>query len=71
MVSRKATMRSSKKRHLAKAGKQTKWAPWWAVIRKMGPGKKVHPSAITHVKRNWRSKKLKIKPRKMMKAHLG
>ena len=71
MASRKAMARSSKKRHLAKAGKQTKWAPFWTVIKKYGKGKKVHPSRITHVKRNWRKTNLKIKPRKTAKKHLG
>ena len=71
MASRKAKHRSSKKRHLARAGKQTKWAPFWTVLKKFGQGKKVHPSAITHVKRNWRTRKLKIKPRIMKKKHLG
>ncbi len=71
MASRKARARSSKKRHLDKAGKHTKWAPFWAVLRKFGQGKKVHPSAITHVRRNWRTRKLKIKPRRVHKAHLG
>jgi len=70
MVSRKATKRSSKKRHLEKAGKHTKWAPFWAVLKKYGQGKRVHPSRITHVKRNWRIRKLKIKPRKMKKDFL-
>ena len=71
MASRKARNRSSKKRHLAKKGKQTKWAPFWTVLKKFGQGKKVHPSSITHVKRSWRTSKLKIKPRKMRKKHLG
>ncbi len=71
MASRKAMMRSSKKRHLEKAGKQTKWAPFWAVLKKYGKGKKVHPSRITHVKRSWRIKKLKIKPRRTPKSYLG
>lgn len=61
----------SKKRHLEKAGKQTRWAPYWTVMKKYGKGKKVHPSAMTHVKRNWRHRKLKIKPRKMRKDFLG
>lgn len=61
----------SKKRHLEKAGKRTTWAPFWAVVRKFGPGKKTHPSAITHVKRNWRHRKLKIKPRRTHKEFLG
>lgn len=63
--------RKSKKQHLEKAGKQTKWAPFWTVIKKFGQGKKVHPSSITHVKRNWRRDSLKIKPRKVTKRHLG
>ncbi len=71
MVSRKAKHKSSKKRHLEKAGKHTKWAPFWAVLRKFGKGKKVHPSSMTHVRRNWRTRKLKIKPRKMRKDYLG
>lgn len=71
MVSRKAKNRSSKKSHLAKAGKHTKWAPFWTVLKKFGQGKKVHPSAITHVRRNWRTRKLKIKPRKVRKNYLG
>ena len=61
----------SKKRKLGRAEKQTTWAPFWAVIRKYGQGKRVHPSQITHVKRSWRHKRLKIKPRKMRKDYLG
>ena len=61
----------SKKRHLEKANKHTTWAPFWTVVRKFGQGKRIHPSAITHVKRNWRTRKLKIKPRKMSKDFLG
>jgi len=60
MVSRKAKARSSKKRHLDKAKKQTKWAPFWAVLKKYGKGTKVHPSKITHVKRAWQRTKLKL-----------
>ena len=71
MASRKSKMRSSKKRHLDKAQGQTKWAPFWAVLKKYGKGKKVHPSRITHVKRAWRKVNLKIKPRRMTKKHLG
>jgi ribosomal protein L39E len=63
--------RKSKKRHLEKAGKQTKWAPYWAVMKKYGKGKSVHPSAMTHVKRSWRTRKLKIKPRRIKKNFLG
>ena len=61
----------SKKSHLDKWGKRTKWAPFWAVIKKAGTGKKMHPSAITHVKRNWRHRKLTITPRSVRKDCLG
>ena len=71
MASRKSKASSSKKRHLDRAKRQTKWAPFWTVIKKFGKGKKVHPSRITHVKRSWRRTNLKIKPRKMAKKHLG
>ena len=71
MASRKAKMRSSKKRHLDRAQRQTNWAPFWTVLKKFGKGKKVHPSRIPHVKRAWARSKLKIKPRKMRKANLG
>ncbi len=60
-----------KKVKLAGYTKLTKWAPYWAVIRKYGPGKKVHPSQITKQRRQWRRTKLKIKPRRTPKAHLG
>ena len=63
--------KKSKKSHLATAGKHTRWAPFWAVLRKHGKGKRVHPSAITHVKRNWRYRKLKLKPRRDNKNYLG
>ena len=43
-----------KKIKLGKHGKRTKWAPVWAVLRKFGPGKRVHPSAITRIRRSWR-----------------
>jgi hypothetical protein len=71
MASRKKKMHSSKKRHLDKVGKQTKWAPFWTVLKKWGKGKKVHPSRHTHVKRSWRIRKLKIKPRTDRRQHLG
>lgn len=60
-----------KKNKLSKAGKQTKWAPFWTVIRKFGQGKRIHPSRITHVRRHWKTTKLKIKPRRIKKKHLG
>jgi len=62
---------NQKKIKLAKAGKRTKWAPFWAVMRKFGQGKRVHPSRITRVRRNWRQTKLKIKPRRIKKTQMG
>ena len=62
---------TAKKIKLQKAGKQTKWAPFWTVLKKFGVGKKVHPSRMTRLRRNWRQTKLKIKPRRMKKQHLG
>ena len=61
----------TKKRKLMKAEKQTKWAPVWVVIKKFGMGKRVHPSAITAKRRNWRRTKLHITPRKQRKSHFG
>ena len=60
-----------KKVHLAVANRQTKWAPFWVVIKKFGMGKKIHPSSITKKRRHWRRNKLKIKPRRQGKQHLG
>lgn len=60
-----------KKVKLSVEGRRTKWAPVWAVLRKFGQGKKVHMSRITKQKRHWRRTKLKIKPRRMKKQHLG
>lgn len=60
-----------KKSKLAKHGRRTKWAPFWVVIKKYGTGKKIHPSATTRIKRNWRRNKLKIKPYKRRKSHFG
>jgi len=71
MTSRKKKLASSKKRHLDRAQKQTKWAPYWTVMKKFGKGKKVHPSSMTHVKRGWRRSNLKIKPRTTRKTQLG
>jgi ribosomal protein L39E len=60
-----------KKIKLAGANKLTKWAPFWAVLRKFGKGKRVHPSELTKHRRHWRSVKLKIKPRRTPNKHLG
>jgi len=60
-----------KKIKLSKQNRKTKWAPIWVVLKKLGSGKKVHPSAVTANRRNWRRIKLKIKPRRQRKQHLG
>ncbi len=60
-----------KKSTLAKKGRQTKWAPVWAVLRRFGKGKRVHPSHMTKNRRNWKRTKLHIKPRKQRKSHFG
>jgi len=60
-----------KKIKLAVANRQTKWAPIWAVLRRFGSGKRVHPSVMTAHRRHWRRTKLKIKPRRTPKKHLG
>lgn len=51
--------------------KRTKWAPVWAVVKRFGQGKRVHPSSMTAHRRHWRRTKLKIKPRSTKKSHLG
>lgn len=62
---------TQKKATLAKKARQTKWAPFWAVVKKYGVGKRVHPSAMTKHRRSWRRTKLHIKPRKQRKSHFG
>ncbi|MBU0958431.1 MAG: hypothetical protein KKB31_00655 [Nanoarchaeota archaeon] len=62
---------SHKKTRLAKMAKRSKWAPIWAVLKKYGTGKRVHPSTMTRHRRSWRRTKLKIKPRRMRKSHFG
>ncbi len=65
------TQHYHKKVVLGVHGRRTKWAPFWAVIRAFGKGKRAHPSQLTHVRRSWRRSKLKIKPRRAHKTHLG
>lgn len=60
-----------KKIKLMKQVRRTKWAPFWAVLRKYGAGKRVHPSRITNRRRNWRQTKLKLKPRRVKKKFIG
>lgn len=66
-----ATKNQDKKIKLAKKGRQTKWAPVWAVLKKYGRGKRVHPSVMTRHRRSWRRTKLKITPRKIRRSHFG
>ena len=61
----------SKKVKLSKAGRRTKWAPFWCVLKKYGMGKRVHPSRMTSNKRSWTRTKLKIKPRRIRKPQLS
>lgn len=70
-VSKRQLGKDNKKAKLAKAGRQTRWAPVWAVVKKYGTGKRIHPSAMTAYKRNWRRTKLHIKPRRIKKWHMG
>jgi len=70
-VSKRQAGYDEKKAKLAVKGRQTKWAPVWAVMKKYGTGKRVHPSAMTATKRNWRRTKLHIKPRRIRKWHMG
>jgi len=60
-----------KKATLGKKARQTKWAPIWAVLKKFGKGKRVHPSAMTRYRRSWRRTKLHIKPRIIRKSYMG
>ncbi len=50
----------SRKKRLAKRGRQTRWAPFWTVPKIYGKGRKVHPGRHTAVKRSWRRTKLKV-----------
>ncbi len=45
----------SRKKRLIKHGRQTKWAPFWTVLKAFGKGKRIHPSRLTAVKRSWRN----------------
>ena len=60
-----------KKIKLGMHTRRTKWAPFWAVLKKYGLRKRVHPSQITKQRRHWRRVKLKIKPRRTPNSHLG
>lgn len=49
----------NKKLRLVKANAQTRWAPYWVVLKMFGVGKPVHPSRVTVVKRSWRRSRIK------------
>ena len=48
-----------KKKRLAKASTQTRWAPFWTVPKIYGKSRRVHPGRHTRVKRSWRRNKVK------------
>ena len=50
----------SRKKRLAKAGRQTKWAPFWTVPKIYGKSRRVHPGRHTFIKRNWRRSRTKV-----------
>lgn len=60
-----------KKKKLGKKNRQTRWAPVWAVLKKFGSGKRIHPSQMTRHKRSWNRTKLHITPRKARPNHYG
>jgi len=49
----------SRKLRLAKLHKQTRWAPFWTVMKIYGKGRRVHPGRHTEIKRSWRRTKTK------------
>jgi ribosomal protein L39E len=49
----------SRKKRLARKGRQTRWAPFWTIPKIYGPGRRVHPGRHTVVKRSWRRTKTK------------
>ena len=51
---------TAKKRRLIKRMSQTKWAPFWTVLKIYGPKRRIHPGRHTAVKRHWRRKKIKV-----------
>ena len=61
----------SKKLKLGKHNRHTKWAPFWVVLKAKGKGKRIHPSQMTRLKRNWRKTGLKVKPRRIKTGNHG
>jgi ribosomal protein L39E len=50
----------SKKKKLVKAGRMTRWAPFWVVPKINGTGRRLHPGRHTFVKRSWRRGSIKV-----------
>lgn len=50
----------ARKGRLIKRARQTRWAPFWAIPKAFGKGRRVHPGRLTIIKRNWRRTKLKV-----------
>lgn len=48
----------TRKLRLGKQNRRTRWAPFWIIPKSQGPGKRVHPSRLTRIKRNWRKNKI-------------
>lgn len=65
---------SQKKTTLAVKGRQTKWAPYWAGLRKLKNNVRMarqKSMEMTKQKRSWRRTKLHVKPRKARPKHYG
>ncbi len=45
------------KKRLNKKRRQTRWAPFWTVMKIYGPGRRVHPGRHTDTKRHWKRTK--------------
>ena len=67
------TTHYQKKIALGVHARRTRWAPIWVLVRKFGQSgaKYHHVSEITKHKRHWKQTKLKLKPRRATKKHLG
>ncbi|MFT4326476.1 MAG: 50S ribosomal protein L39e [Candidatus Woesearchaeota archaeon] len=50
----------SKKLRMIKKGRQTRWAPFWTVLKAYNNNKKVHPGRHTEVKRSWKRTNMKV-----------
>jgi len=61
----------AQKLKLGTQGRKTRWAPYWAVLKKFGKGKRVHPSEITSNKRSWRRIKIKTSIKQKAKHRVG